>query len=395
MTILHIVSSIDPALGGVSQVIRDNVPALQKMGVVCEVLSFDDPSASFLSEDTFNVHAIGPAKGPYAFVSGLQTWLTANMSRYDVLIIHGLWLYNAYGTFNVWNKKAYSSQEKSPKLFVMPHGMLDPYFQKAEGRKLKALRNTVFWKLFEHKTVNGCDGLLFTCEEEKLLARQPFKPYHPKRELNVGLGTTPPPPADPSFITSFISAYPKLANKKYWLFLSRIHPKKGVDLLLRGYKKLLTEDENIPNLVVAGPGLETEYGKAMTALASHPKIHFPGMLSGHKKWGAFYGCEAFVLPSHQENFGIAVAEAMACKKPVLISNQVNIWREIKEGGGGLVQADTKEGTLSLLKAFQELSENEKEQMSEKAYLTYKHHFSIEMAAQKMLEQLNLVLENKA
>lgn len=277
----------------------------------------------------------------------------------------------------------------------MPHGMLDPYFQKAEGRKLKALRNTIFWKLFEHKTVNGCDGLLFTCEEEKLLARQPFKPYHPKRELNVGLGTTAPPSEDPAFITSFINAHPKLTNQKYWLFLSRIHPKKGVDLLIAAYKKLLAEDENIPDLVVAGPGLETEYGKDMQALASHPKIHFPGMLSGDKKWGAFYGCQAFVLPSHQENFGIAVAEAMACKIPVLISNQVNIWREISEGSGGLVDIDSLEGTFNLLKTFNKLPEDQKQKMGAQAYEVYTHHFSIEKAAQKMLNQLNLVLQNNA
>ena len=81
------------------------------------------------------------------------------------------------------------------------------------------------------------------------------------------------------------------------------------------------------------------------------------MLTGHAKWGAFYGAEAFILPSHQENFGIAVVEALACGKPVLISKQVNIWHEIIEGGGGLVEEDTTAGTLRLLESWQRLSKN--------------------------------------
>jgi hypothetical protein len=75
------------------------------------------------------------------------------------------------------------------------------------------------------------------------------------------------------------------------------------------------------------------------------------MLSGAAKWGALYGCEAFVLPSHQENFGIAVVEALACGKPVLISDQVNIWREIVEDGAGLVEGDAEEGVEKLLRKF--------------------------------------------
>ena len=76
-----------------------------------------------------------------------------------------------------------------------------------------------------------------------------------------------------------------------------------------------------------------------------------GMLSGAAKWGALYGCEAFVLPSHQENFGIAVVEALACGRPVLISDQVNIWREIVEDGAGIAEADTEEGVEKLLRRF--------------------------------------------
>jgi glycosyltransferase involved in cell wall biosynthesis len=112
------------------------------------------------------------------------------------------------------------------------------------------------------------------------------------------------------------------------LYLGRIHPKKGVDDLLKAFRRTRKEMPNVPDLVIAGPGLESKFGKAMWKLAGNDPVYFPGMLEGPAKWGAFQGCEAFVLPSHQENFGIAVVEAMACKRAVLITNKVNIHREV-------------------------------------------------------------------
>ena len=73
----------------------------------------------------------------------------------------------------------------------------------------------------------------------------------------------------------------------------------------------------------------------MSGWAFPDRVYWPGMLRGNLKWGSFYSCEAFILPSHQENFGIAVAEALACGKPVLLSNKVNIAAEIERDGVGL------------------------------------------------------------
>src|SRR5690606_26372536 len=196
----------------------------------------------------------------------------------------------------------------------------DPWFQRDKSRRLKAFRNEIYWRLTEKKTVNQADGLLFTCHQELLLARETFKGYKPKQELNVGYGIQAPPTYTEK------SMPPALADKPYWLFLSRIHPKKGVDLLIRAYDELCSQSSGVPDLVIAGPA-DSDYARQMIEIAEdNPKIHFAGMLQGDAKWGALYGCEAFILPSHQENFGIAVVEALACSKPVLISDQVNIWR---------------------------------------------------------------------
>jgi len=118
-------------------------------------------------------------------------------------------------------------------------------------------------------------------------------------------------------------------------------------------------------------------------------VLFPGMLTGDAKWGALYGCEAFVLPSHQENFGIAVVEALACGKPVLISNKVNIWREIKDGNAGLVAEDSHEEAEYILKEWLNMSAMEKQIMGERARATYEEHFEIHSSVKKLLNAIKI------
>ncbi|MGY2134545.1 glycosyltransferase [Hymenobacter sp. HD11105] len=378
----------------------------------------DDPSAPFVGKDNFIVHALGPGKGPWHYSPKLVPWLLDNLGRFDVVIVHGIWLYPSYATpkaLNIYKTRIrFKSEEKAPKLFVMPHGMLDPYFQKASSRRFKAIRNWIYWKLIESKTINESDGVLFTCEEELQLARLAFWPYKPKREINIGYGIAQPPPFVPALTNAFLERCPEVKGRPYLLFLSRINEKKGVDLLITAYREAIIRKlepslgldneadisheqqpslpSQLPVLVIAGPGLESTYGHAIRQLAATvpvPTIFFPGMLTGDAKWGAFYGCEAFILPSHQENFGIAVVEALACSKPVLISNRVNIWREIEAAGGGQVADDTLDGTLSLLENWCKLTESEKSVMGKRSLLTYRNNFAVRPAAVKMREALQL------
>ncbi len=108
--------------------------------------------------------------------------------------------------------------------------------------------------------------------------------------------------------------------------------REGVRLLLRGFVEFAKANQDT-DLVVAGPdqvGLVPELRAIARDAGIEHRVHFPGMLAGDAKAGAFRGAQAFVLPSHQENFGIVVAEAMACETPVLISDKVQIWREVEE-----------------------------------------------------------------
>jgi glycosyltransferase involved in cell wall biosynthesis len=375
MKILHIISSMAAKAGGTSQFIRYVIPPLEGQGIQNEVVTLDAPDANFLGSDSFLIHSLGPSKSSWAYSPRLLPWLIENLACYDVVIQHGLWQYPGYALLQ--EMKRLRKAGKAPRWYIYPHGMLDPWFQKARSRRLKALRNEIYWRLIEKRVVNSAEGLLFTCEEELCQAATAFRGYRPKAVHNVGYGIPEPPDNVEQQLDAFYGVLPHLKDQPVLLFLSRIHPKKGVDLLLKAFAQVRQESgtgqgAKFPKLVIAGPCANASYWNELQSLAvnlglqkeaipfellgdtstydqgpSTPLI-WPGMLTGDKKWGALRSASAFILPSHQENFGIAVVEALACGTPVLISNKVNIWRDIEEYSAGKVGEDTLEGTVLLL-----------------------------------------------
>jgi glycosyltransferase involved in cell wall biosynthesis len=103
-------------------------------------------------------------------------------------------------------------------------------------------------------------------------------------------------------------------------------------------------------------------------------------------WGAFRAAEAFISPSHQENFGMVIAEAMACRKPVLTTNKVNIWREVRETGAGLIANDDLDGITSLLDQFLLLSQEERKAMGQRAHQCFLEKFDISLMGQKLTKR---------
>jgi glycosyltransferase involved in cell wall biosynthesis len=381
MKILHVITSMDPKRGGVSQAVRNIV--LDNAFCQHEVVCMDDDNTDYNTPDEFKVYKIGGGKTSYQYNPAFKQWLRGNMAQYSHVVVHGIWQYHNLAAYQVCKK---IKKESRPILAIMPHGMLDPYFQKASGRKIKALRNKLVWLTIEKKAVNFADALLFTCEEEKLLARQTFFGYKPKNELTVGLGVMPPPAETEIMHKAFKD---KTGIKRpYWLFLSRLHPKKGIDLLIKAYTELSNENPDIPLLVVAGP-IDDDYSNSMKNIAAdNHNIVFTGMISGDIKWGAFYGCNMFILPSFQENFGIAIVEAMACSKPVAITRNINIWREIIDGQGGyIIEEQTIPAIKNVLAQINGISKNELEEKGKKAREAYSIYFNLEQCARQFINLL--------
>jgi glycosyltransferase involved in cell wall biosynthesis len=173
--------------------------------------------------------------------------------------------------------------------------------------------------------------------------------------------------------------------------MGRLHPKKGCDLLLDAFAVTLARDPAW-HLVMAGPdpaGWSAQLRAQAAALGIAGRVTWPGMLSGALKWGAICAAEVFVLPSHQENFGIAVVEALACGRPALISHPVNIWREIDQAQAGLVAEDSAEGTRELLDRWHQVPLAEHAGYRARARACFQQHFHIDASAARVLDAIRI------
>lgn len=377
--ILHVVASVDPALGGVAESIRARGIELLKIGHQVEVVSMDDPNAPFIQSYELKLHAVGRGISGWNYHPGLIRWLKDNCHRYDAVIVDGLWQFHVLAV-------RLALRDKGVPYFVFPHGMLDPWFKSTYP--LKHLKKWLFWPWCEYLTLKHAQAVLFTCEEEKRLASESFWLYQVKPRV-VPFGTTPPPENGAALRAAFLSAHPILQGKKILLYLGRIHEKKGCDMLIEAFGQIAHEHKDL-HLVIAGPGEESLINTLRDrahALGVATQTHWVGMLRGDQKWGAIYSADLFTLPSHQENFGIAVAEALACETPVSISNKVNIWREISENNAGFVEPDTVAGTMVGIRKFFALKQYEVEKMRQKAREVYLKHFSSSAMAEGTIDAL--------
>lgn len=351
-----------------------------------EVLTLDSPDAPFLSGYPLKVIALGPSKGGYRYNPRLKGWLQEHAREYDAVIVNGLWQYHGLGTWRALHGSGIP-------YYVFTHGMLDPWFKKAYP--LKHLKKWLYWPWAEYRLLRDARAVLFTCQEERRLAPQSFWLYK-ANGLVVNYGTSEPPQNGAELREKFLNAYPELRTKRVLLFLSRIQEKKGCDLLIEAFARVAATDPAL-HLVMAGPD-QTGWVASLQAQAQRlgvaDRISWPGMVKGDVKWGAFYAAEAFVLPSHQENFGIAVAEALGCGLPVLISNQVNIWQEIQADGAGLVEPDTVEGATALLTRWLALSQEARTAMAQQARATFQARFHIDAMARSLIHVIASTKEHK-
>lgn len=364
--ILHVISTVDPAAGGPSESVR-TLLGFKEIGYLGEVVTLDPPDAPFLAALPFTVHALGPRRATYGFEPQLYRWLQDNQHRFDGIVVNGLWQFGGVATLlALRGHKAY---------LIFSHGMLDPYFKRAFPAK--HFKKWIYWLLAEFWVLRGAYRVLFTTQEEARLARQSFW-LHQWRGFVVPYGCARPPADSAALHDAFYACASAIRDQRFLLFLGRIHRKKGCDLLIDSFVRLATLDPGL-HLVMAGPdpqGWSAELEQIADRAGVADRILWPGMLKGDAKWGAFYLCEAFILPSHQENFGIAVAEALACGKPVLLADKVNIAPQIAADGAGLMELDTQQGTDNLLRRWIDMPTAQRAAMGRQALLTFEQRYDM-------------------
>ncbi len=372
--ILHVIETIDPAAGGPSETVR-SLFALAPPGYTGEVVTLDHPASPFLATLPFPVHALGKGRTALGYSRPLSRWLRANRSRFDGAMVHGLWRYVSFATWRALRRKK--------PYIVFPHGMLDPYFKRRFP--LKHVQKWLYWLLSDYWVLRDAHRVCFTTAEESRLARQSFW-LHRWTPMVTSIGATPPIGSPSAMEQTFFAHCPELRGQRFLLFLGRIHHKKGCDMLVSSFIRHAARDPAL-HLVLAGPDQHgwSSVLKEMAAIANlKHRVHWPGMITGDAKWGAFFASEAFILPSHQENFGIAVAEALACARPVLLSDRVNIAPEIAQDGAGLIEPDTPEGTDHLLQRWIAMPAEARRTMSQRALQTFTTRYDMRTNAATIL-----------
>ena len=373
MKILHVIPSCDPRAGGPIEGLKRIATEVSTFGHTIDVVCLD-AAAPGADDGPFNqVIRLGRGVGKYGLRLQLMSWLSAHVSNYDVVVINGLWQFHSAAAYLALRKI-------SGRYFVFAHGMLDPWFRKAYP--LKHIKKLCYWLLMERHVVNRAAGLIFTSESERTSAKKSFPLYHPK-EFVTAYGTGNPP--------FDIGEDSKTVGKKIILFLGRIHEKKGCDLLIEAFAALGALRSGY-TLVIAGPADDARLKalqKQAKALGVDQEISWPGLVTGAEKWRLLHLAEVFCLPSHQENFGIAVAEALACGTPVIISDKVNIWEEIKQDGAGLVCDDTAKATGVALQRWVSLDDRRRLEMRTAARSCFENRFHISRVARSYLEILGL------
>jgi glycosyltransferase involved in cell wall biosynthesis len=261
----------------------------------------------------------------------LASWLQANVSAFDLVHVHAVFSHSSIAAGRACHRAGVP-------YIVRPLGTLDPW---SIGHH--RLRKQVLMKLGTGDLLRRASILHYTSDAERALAEQAL-PWLP-RGVVVPLGVD-----DECFVPA--STFPSEAAP-YVLALSRLHPKKGLELLVEAFHALADEPAMGPwSLVIAGDG-DRSYASRLERLAAsgaaRERISFRGWVAGADRLRLVTSAQLFALPSQQENFGLAVAEAMAGGVPVMISPEVNLAADVEAHGAGWVVARNRDAWLDTLR----------------------------------------------
>ncbi|MGA9382835.1 MAG: hormogonium polysaccharide biosynthesis glycosyltransferase HpsP [Phormidium sp.] len=329
MRILQIIPSISLVYGGPSQMVLGLSAALAKAGIEVTILTtnsngdagqppLDVPLNCPVEQDGYQIRYFrcSPFRR-YKFSLDLLQWLKSNAKNYDLAHIHALFS-------PVCSIAATIARKQKLPYILRPLGTLDP----ADLRKKKLVKQ-IYAALLEKPNITGASAIHFTSlEEAKVSERFGVK----TTDLVIPLGVNLPTPEKEE--TEFANLPSPVI-----LFMSRVDPKKGLDLLIPALQNLANSGIDFHFVLAGSNPQDPEYEENIRSqiLAALPnKVTITGFVTGDRKLSLLQNSDLFVLPSYYENFGIAVVEAMAAGTPVCISRGVYIWSDILTAEAGWV-----------------------------------------------------------
>ncbi|MGB3653651.1 MAG: hormogonium polysaccharide biosynthesis glycosyltransferase HpsP [Rivularia sp. (in: cyanobacteria)] len=393
MRILQIVPSISLIYGGPSQMVLGLAPALARLGVKITVLTTDSngdtgqkpldvPLNSPIEQDGYEIiyFKCSPFRR-YKFSIDLLKWLNSHAGEYDLAHIHALFS-------PVSSTAAAVCRAKKLPYILRPLGTLDP----ADLRKKKQLKQ-LYATVLERPNIAKAAAIHFTSEQE---AKVSHRFGVTTRDLVIPLGVKQMQECrDVKFNVSSKFNIPD--NVPLVLFMSRIDPKKGLDLLIPALEKLLSEGLDF-HFVLAGtnpqdPSYEQKIKSQIQASPLNKHTTITGFVTGELKSALLETADLFVLPSYYENFGIAVAEAMVAGIPVVISDQVHICQDISGSESGWVgTTNTLEIADLILFALKYPEERQRRGLLARKYALL--NYSWDAIAQKIVEAYQDIIQVK-
>ena len=379
MKVLHVIPSVGPLRGGPSVMIRTLTRELVKAEMMVDVATTDDNGPDRLNvvlgqpviDDGVTYRYFRRQTLFYSFSWPLTRWLSRHVMDYDLVHIHALFSYPSISA-------AFWAKRYRVPYIVRPLGVLTHWSMRNRRPWLKQ----VSFKLIERRILSGAAAVHYTSEQEILEAADLGATH---RVVLIPNAIETPPDIAKNARGHFRKRYPELENRPIILFLSRLDPKKGLDLLLPAFADVVKEHPRTA-LVIAGNG-EPSFVEALkqkaTRLGIAREIVWTEFLSGDDKWAALADADIFVLPSYSENFGIAVLESLLCGVPVVISNKVGIHHEISESAAGLVvpcDATPLANAIGILLADKDL----RAQMGNAARRCAQIKFSLNCTTQQLL-----------
>ncbi len=380
MRLLHVINSLHPSNGGPVEGIREMSLEQIRQGHSAHVLTLDAPNSPGHDRFHAQIIALGPS-GPQPFCLNFRLipWLSQQRDNYDAVLVHGIW---DYSTIGAW----LALRGSQTPFFVYAHGMLDPWFR---TNLTGYCKKSIYWLLLGRHIFREAHGILYLTEAERHLARYSFSPYL-CRELLAPHGTQRPGLTDTAR-EAFLRHFPQVRGRKVLLFLGRIHPKKGVQVLLDAFAEASVHAPSL-HLVIAGTG-DPQYLQLLQADTAEAdlqhRITWTGYLTDHLRAGAFAVADAFILPSHGENFALSAVEALARGVPVLLSKRVNIVETVVQENAGFSAADNVEATRAMIHKWSQLSPETQLDLRRRARMCFEKHWEISRACRALMRVLGL------